>query len=92
MLHVNNSLSGRVCCFFLASRLTIVSLDVQNSMRYLFIFTNKYVCMYINSRDGMIHDLHVSMYCLLSIMIRRYIAIQFVLVGLVHEYSPYLLS
>ena len=27
MLHVNNSLSGRVCCFFLASRLTIVSLD-----------------------------------------------------------------
>ena len=28
VLHVNNSLSGRVCCFFLASRLTIVSLDI----------------------------------------------------------------
>ena len=29
VLRINNSLSGRVCCFFLASRLTIVSLDIN---------------------------------------------------------------
>ena len=37
MLHVNNSLSGRICCCFLASRLTIVSLD-NTVYKFLFIF------------------------------------------------------
>ena len=66
MLHVNNSLSGRVCCFFLASRLTIVSLDsygiqeIHTSCNFIRIVA--YICalqflvqcygVHINVRSG----------------------------------------